>query len=156
MNYLVDVKILDSISHAHHVTRLTLSQYPTMSHFFFSTISAPTLSDKNNVKILLHVRPHLSCSLLELIYHSVYCRAHSCLFMLRQCKRQSGEVPRTVFVCHRVPFLIPQAPAMPGGVVCVWGRELVQRTPSSFFPSPGVGRRRRGRGMGCEEACLIP
>lgn len=42
--------------------------------------------------------------------------------MLWQCKRQqSGEVPRTVFVCHRVPFLIPQAPAMPGGAACGGG-----------------------------------
>lgn len=93
-----------------------------------------TLSYKNNVKILLCIHPHLSCSLLKLIYHYVYCTPHSSLFMLWQNKRQqSREVLRTVFVCCRVPFLIPQAPAMPGGAVCVWGREPVQSTPSSFF-----------------------
>lgn len=92
--------------------------------FFFSpfTISTLTLSFKNNVQILVSIHPHLSCSLIELIYHSVYCMSHSCLFMLWEYKRQqSREVLRTVFVCHRVPFLIPQAPAMPGGAVCGGG-----------------------------------
>lgn len=97
-----------------------------MSHhvplFFFPLhiISTLTLSYKNNIKIRVAVHPHLSCSLMELIYHCVYCMPHSSLFMLSQYKRQqSREVLRTVFVCHRVPFLIPQAPAMPGGAVCV-------------------------------------
>lgn len=86
------------------------------------TILTLTLSYKNNIKILVSIHPHLSCSLIELIYHCVYCTPHSSLFMLWQYKRQQcREVLRTVFVCHRVPFLIPQAPAMPGGAVCGGG-----------------------------------
>lgn len=91
--------------------RVPLSPPPTL-----------TLSYKNNIKICVSIHPHLSCSLTELIYHCVYCMPHSSLFMLWQYKRQqSREVLRTVFVCHRVPFLIPQAPAMPGGAVCGGG-----------------------------------
>lgn len=97
-----------------------------MSHhvslLFSYTISTLTLSHKKNIKILVSIHPHLSRSVIELIYHYVYCMPHSSLFMLQQYKRQqSREVLRTVFVCHRVPFLIPQAPAMPGGAVCGGG-----------------------------------
>lgn len=93
-----------------------------VSLLFSYTISTLTLSYKNNIKILVSVHPHLSCSVIELIYHCVYCIPHSSLFMLQQYKRQqSREVLRTVFVCHRVPFLIPQAPAMPSGAVCGGG-----------------------------------
>lgn len=105
----------------HHIT--TVSQ---MSHrvplYFFHTISTLTLSHKNNIQILVSVHPHLSSSLIELIYHCAYCMPHSSLFMRWHYKRQqSREVLRTVFVCHRVPFLIPQAPAMPGGAECGGG-----------------------------------
>lgn len=72
--------------------------------------------------------------------------------MLWEYKRQqSREVLRTVFVCHRVPFLIPQAPAMPGGAVCgggSWCKARLRR----FFPAA----LKVAWGMGCEEACLIP
>lgn len=79
-----------------------------------------TLSYKNNIKI--HVFTHTYLVHSEFIYHCVYCMPHSSLFMLLQYKRQqSREVLRTVFVCHRVPFLIPQAPVMPGGAVCGGG-----------------------------------
>lgn len=114
--------IIDFIRHIHHITPVKLSQCHIVSLFFPFTISTLTLSYKNNVKILVSIHPHLSCSLIELIYHSVYCMSHSCLFMLWHYKRQqSREVLRTVFVCHRVPFLIPKAPAMPGGAVCGGG-----------------------------------
>lgn len=97
--------------------------------------AVPTLSQKNNIKIGASIHPHLSCSLVELIYHCVYCTPHSSLFMLWQSKRQrSREVLRTVFVCHRVPFLIPQAPAMPGGAACGGGGRRTS-TPSSFLPA---------------------
>lgn len=89
---------------------------------YFHTFSRLTLSYKSNTKIHEAIYPHLSCSLMELIYHSIYCMPHSSLFMLLQYKRQqSREALRTVFVCHRVPFLIPQAPAMPSGAVCGGG-----------------------------------
>lgn len=89
---------------------------------------------KNNIKIGASIHPHLSCSLAELIYRCVYCTTHSSLFMLWQNKRQrSREVLRTVFVCHRVPFLIPQAPAMPGGAACGGGSRRKARL-RRFFP----------------------
>lgn len=93
-----------------------------------------TLSNKNNVKIGASIHPHLSCSLVELIYHCVYCTPRSSLFMLWQNKRQrSREVLRTVFVCHRVPFLIPQAPAMPGGAACGGGSRRKARLRCFFL-----------------------
>ena len=43
-------------------------------------------------------------------------------------------VARDCFVCHRAPFLIPQAPATPGAVG--WGREpRVQNQPLLFVPA---------------------
>lgn len=105
-----------------------------------------TLSYKNNIKICVSIHPHLSCSLIELIYHCVYCMPHSSLFMLWQYKRQqSREVLRTVFVCHRVPFLIPQAPAMPGGAECgggSWCKARLRRF--SCCSESGVGDGLRG------------
>lgn len=89
---------------------------------------------------------YLSCSLMELIYHCVYCIAPTSRFMLTQYKRQqSREVLRTVFVCHRVPFLIPQAPAMPGGAVCGGGSWCKAR-PCRFscFSESGLGDGLRG------------
>lgn len=84
----------------------------------------------------------------ELIYGCVYCRPQSSLFMLRQKKRQRRrEVLRTVFVCHRVPFLIPQAPAMPAGAACGGGSRRKARL-RPFFPccsQSGAG------GMGSRE-----
>lgn len=98
-------------------------------------VSTQTLSQKNNIKIGASIQPHLSCSLVELIYHWLYCAPQSSLFMLWQNKRQrSREVLRTVFVCHRVPFLIPQAPAMPGGAACGGGGRRKARLPR-FFPA---------------------
>lgn len=71
--------------------------------------------------------------------------------MLLQYKRQqSREALRTVFVCHRVPFLIPQAPAMPGGAVCVG--EGAGAKHAFVFPAA----LKVVWGMGCKEACLIP
>ena len=108
-----DKIIIDIVSHMHHIMPVKWRKC-----LFFPTISTLTLSYKNNIKIRVAIHPHLSCSLIELIYRCVYCMPHSGLFMLWQYKRQqSREVLRTVFVCHRVPFLIPQAPAMPGGAV---------------------------------------
>lgn len=99
-----------------------MSNFLLLLLFIIRTISTLTLSYRNNIKIRVAIHPHLSCSLIELIYHCLYCMPHSSLFMLLQYKRQqSREVLRTVFVCHRVPFLIPQAPAMPGGAVCGGG-----------------------------------
>lgn len=108
---------------------------------YFHTISMLTLSYKSNTKIHVAIHPHLPCSLIELIYHSIFCMPHSSLFMLLQYKRQqSREALRTVFVCHRVPFLIPQAPAMPGGAVCggrSWCKARLRRF--SCCSESGVG-----------------
>lgn len=106
---------------------------------FFLMISKLTLSHKNNIKI--HVFTHTYLVHSEFIYHCVYCMPHSSLFMLLQYKRQqSREVLRTVFVCHRVPFLIPQAPAMPGGAVCGGGSWCTARLRRfSCCSESGVG-----------------
>lgn len=72
--------------------------------------------------------------------------------LLRYKRQQSGEVQRTVFVCHRVPFLIPQAPAMPGGAVCVCGGGAGAQHAFLCFP----GALKVAWGMGDKEACLIP
>lgn len=128
------------------------SQCHIVHHYYLFTISRLTLSYKNNVKILLCIHPHLSCSLLKLIYHYLCCTPHSSLFMLWQNKRQqSREVLRTVFVCCRVPFLIPQAPAMPGGTVCV-GEGAGAKHAFVVFPAA----LKVAWGMGCEKVCLIP
>lgn len=119
--------------------------------------SMQTLSEKNNIKIGVSIQPYLSCSLVELIYHCVYCTPHSSLFMLWQNKRErSREVLRTVFVCHRVPFLIPQAPAMHGGAACGGGSPAQKHAFLVFFfffplrSQSGVG------GWAPEKARLIP
>lgn len=61
--------------------------------------------------------------------------------MLWQNKRQqSREVLRTVFVCHRVPFLIPQAPVMPAGAACGGGSRCKARLRRfSCCSESGVG-----------------
>lgn len=66
-------------------------------------------------------------------------------------RQQSREVLRTVFVCHRVPFLIPQASAMPVGAVRGGGSWCSARLPGFFSPAA----LKVAWGMGGEEACLI-
>lgn len=104
---------------SHHDCELNVTSCSTLfsSHNFNIDVIS-----QEQTQILVSVHPHLSSSLIELIYHCAYCMPHSSLFMLWHYKRQqSREVLRTVFVCHRVPFLIPQAPAMPGGAECGGG-----------------------------------
>lgn len=129
--------IIDFISRALYVKAVKSMSRPARLFFFFPpfTVSMQTLSEKNNIKIGVSIQPHLSCSLAELIYHCVYSAPHGSLFMLRQKKRRRRrEVLTTVFVCHRVPFLIPQAPAMPGGAAS-GGGSAAQSTPPSFLPA---------------------
>lgn len=75
-------------------------------------------------------------------------------------RQRSRELLRTVFVCHRVPFLIPQGPAMPGGeAACGGGSRCKARLRRFFifFPLLLSKWRSWGRGgWGCNEACLIP
>lgn len=52
---------------------------------------------------------------------------------------------RTVFVCHRVPFLIPQASVMPAGAVCGGGSWCKSRLHWFYCcPGSGVGDGLRG------------
>lgn len=148
--------MIDTVSRVHHITPVKYNVTSCPAVFFSShNFDADIILQEQCKDLSIYFPPftHLSCSLMELIYHCVYCMPHSSRFMLWQYKRQqSREVLRTVFVCHRVPFLIPQAPALPAGAVCGGGK-LVQSTPSSFFPAA----LKVAWGMGCEEeACLIP
>lgn len=89
----------------------------------------------SSVCLCVCVRPHLSCSLLQLIYHSVYCVAHSCLFMLHQCKKTAERgAAEDCFCLSSCSILNPASPSnawwwssMSGG------RGPVQSTPSTFF-----------------------
>lgn len=80
-------------------------------------------------------RPHLSCSLLQLIYHSVYCVAHSCLFMLHQCEKTVERgAAEDCFCLSSCSILNPASPsnAWWWSSVC-GGREPTQSTPPTFF-----------------------
>lgn len=80
-----------------------------------------------------------------------YCTPHGSLFMLKQYKRHpSREVLRTVFVCHRVPFLIPQAQQWLAEQ-CVGEGAGAQH---AFMVFPAALKVRWGKGG--EKACLIP
>lgn len=125
-------------------------------------VSTQTLSEENDVKIGVSIQPHLSCSVAEgvnlrlrLLWTSEQPPFHA---PAEEKRQRRGEVLRTVFVCHRVPFLIPQAPAMPAGAA-LWGREPAQSTPSSsfffFFFSLLLSKWRRG-GWVPEKARLSP
>lgn len=135
----VNKNIIDFISRALCVG--TVKSMSRRARFFFSiTVPMQTLSSKT-IKVGAALHPRSPCSLAELIYDCVYCRPPSSLFMLRQKKRQrSREVLRTVFVCHRVPFLIPQAPAMPAGAARGGGsRRKARLRRFSCCSQSGVG-----------------
>lgn len=111
------------------------------------------------------VRPHLSCSLLQLIYHSVYCVAHSCLFMLRQCKKTAERgAAEDCFCLSSCSILNPASPsnAWWWSRVC-GGRGPVQSTTETFFflsfffsfPCCSVSAGERQGSWGCNEARLI-